>query len=134
MTGLASEIYLCERVRRRRADPNILEYCMYSKWFQLFHRSHTKRSLPPSRLVEVPGIGQVRVARTIDCIGESCLRPQLLTIKTLGQLQDGEVLELIFDNPSSVEGIHALITVLEVSHLGTVKDKGHWSVYICNAS
>lgn len=106
---------------------------MYSNWFQLFRRSRGERSRPPPRLVDVPGIGLVRVARTINCIGESCLRPQLLTIKALGQIQEGEVLELLFDNPSSVEGIHALITVLEVSHLGTVKDGTHWSVYIRNA-
>jgi tRNA 2-thiouridine synthesizing protein A len=106
---------------------------MSGKWFGLFQRGRNKRDVPRPRLVEVPGVGQVWVARTIDCIGESCLRPQLLTIKALGQLEEGEVLELQFDNPGSVEGIHALITVLEVSHLGTVKNEGYWSVYIRNA-
>jgi len=106
---------------------------MSNKWFALFRNGRGKRQLPPPRLVEVPGAGQVWVAKTIDCIGESCLRPQLLTIKALDQLREGEILELQFDNPGSVEGIHALITVLEVSHLGTVKKDGYWSVYIRNA-
>lgn len=106
---------------------------MNSKWFGLFQSNRVKRQPSPPRLVEVPGVGQVWVARTIDCIGESCLRPQLLTMKALGQLREGEILELQFDNPGSVEGIHALITVLEVSHLGTVKNEGYWSVYIRNA-
>ena len=106
---------------------------MNSKWFQLFRFSRDDRSVPLPRLVDLPGIGQVRVARTIDCIGESCLRPQLMTIKALSQLPEGEVLELLFDNPTSLEGIYALVTVLEVSHLGTIKDSGNWSVYIRNA-
>ena len=45
----------------------------------------------------------------LDVKGYVCPQPQIYTKKALEKLQPGEVLELIFDNPSSGESISAMI-------------------------
>lgn len=41
----------------------------------------------------------------LDVTGYVCPHPQLYTLKSMDKLQDGMVLEVIIDNPSSVESI-----------------------------
>jgi tRNA 2-thiouridine synthesizing protein A len=45
----------------------------------------------------------------LDVKGYVCPQPQIYTKKALEKLQPGEVLELLFDNPSSGESISAMI-------------------------
>ena len=45
---------------------------------------------------------------TLDVQGYVCPHPQLYTKKGLEKLKQGEILELIFDNPSSGESIAAM--------------------------
>jgi len=44
----------------------------------------------------------------LDVKGYVCPHPQLYTMKTLQKLKSGDVLEVLFDNPSSEESITAL--------------------------
>ena len=44
----------------------------------------------------------------LDVTGYVCPHPQLYTKKALEKMRDGEVLELVFDNPSSAESIEAM--------------------------
>lgn len=67
---------------------------------------------------------------TIDCYGAVCPRPQLLTMKAIDQMSDGEVLELLIDNPSSVEAIPSMGMALGSTHLATVKDGQGWRIYV----
>jgi TusA-related sulfurtransferase len=46
------------------------------------------------------------------------------------ELAEGEVFELISDNPTSVETIPSLVMVLCSSHLATVRDAEGWRIYI----
>ena len=39
------------------------------------------------------------IAQTVDCLGDNCPRPQLLTKKAVGGLTAGGVVEVILDNP-----------------------------------
>lgn len=41
----------------------------------------------------------------LDVKGYVCPHPQLFTIKSMEKLQPGNVLEVVFDNPSSMETI-----------------------------
>ena len=41
----------------------------------------------------------------LDVKGYACPHPQLYTLKSLEKIPDGNVLEVIFDNPSSQENI-----------------------------
>lgn len=70
------------------------------------------------------------VVQTVDCIGDSCPRPQLMTKKAVGQVQVGQVVEIQVDNPSSMEALPPLCDEMAATHLETVKDARCWKVYI----
>lgn len=70
------------------------------------------------------------IARKLDCIGDSCPRPQLMTKKALTEASPGDVIEVLVDNPSSVEAIPPMMNDLGASHLGTVKSARCWEIYV----
>jgi tRNA 2-thiouridine synthesizing protein A len=72
----------------------------------------------------------VAIARQVDCIGDSCPRPQLMTKKALGQSSPGEVVEVLVDNPTSVEALPPLCAELGATHLETRKAERCWQVFI----
>ncbi len=82
------------------------------------------------RMVELPGRGAVAVARSIDCLGEMCPRPQLLTVKVVDEMGVGEVVEVLTDNAAAAEGFPALAMKLDCEHLATVREPGHWRIYL----
>lgn len=45
---------------------------------------------------------------TLDCLGYVCPHPQIYTKKALEKIKEGEILEVVFDNPSSSESISAM--------------------------
>ncbi|RJQ46616.1 MAG: sulfurtransferase TusA family protein [Nitrospiraceae bacterium] len=45
---------------------------------------------------------------TLDCVGYVCPHPQIYTKKMLEKIKPGEILEVVFDNPSSSESISAM--------------------------
>ncbi len=99
----------------------------------LFGKKTKPRSAVEScagRIVDVCELGPIQVQVAIDCRGAVCPRPQLLTMKALEQMLDGEVLELLVDNPSSTEAIPAMTLTLGSTHLITVKEVGYWSIYL----
>lgn len=71
-----------------------------------------------------------QVSQTVDCIGDSCPRPQLMTKKAVGVMRAGDVLEVLVDNPTSVEALPPMCPGLGAFHLATVKDTRCWKVYI----
>ncbi len=70
------------------------------------------------------------IARKIDCLGDSCPRPQLMTKKAIREVAIGDVIEVMVDNPSSVEAIPPLLNDLGATHLETVKANRWWEVYV----
>ncbi len=87
-----------------------------------------------ARATDVPGLGKTLVARSVNCIGAMCPRPQLLTLKVLGEVGPGEVVEIVLDNPTAVEGFPALAETLGCAHLASVRDFGCWRVYLRKGS
>ena len=73
---------------------------------------------------------KVQVARRVDCRGDSCPRPQLMTKKAVNEIASGGVVEVLVDNPSSVEALPPMCDELNATHLETVKDPDCWRVYI----
>ncbi len=73
---------------------------------------------------------RVQVARKVDCRGDSCPRPQLMTKKAVSELASGAVVEVLVDNPSSVEALPPMCNELNATHLETIKDPNCWRVYI----
>ena len=41
----------------------------------------------------------------LDCVGYVCPHPQLYAKKSLAKMKPGDMLDLVFDNPSSAESI-----------------------------
>jgi tRNA 2-thiouridine synthesizing protein A len=70
------------------------------------------------------------LAKKLDCIGDSCPRPQLMTKKALGEAMPGDVIEVRVDNPSSVEAIPPMMNDLGASHLETIKAERCWEIYL----
>lgn len=107
---------------------------MFRSWFHRDKRKKKRVNMQAvaieNREVELPGIGMVMIARSVNCIGDGCPKPQLLTLKALNQVQDGDVVELVSDNPTAVETIPAMMLSAYGSHLATVRREGCWKVYV----
>lgn len=74
--------------------------------------------------------GEVDLKGRIDCLGDSCPRPQLMTKKALTNAESGDVYEVLIDNPSSMEAIPPMLPDLNATHLETVKADRCWQVYV----
>ncbi len=68
----------------------------------------------------------------LDVQGYVCPHPQLYTKKGLEKLKSGDVLELIFDNPSSGESISAMCQAEGNEIIDQAKETGkttmHWRI------
>lgn len=73
--------------------------------------------------------GEVVVAASVvDCIGDNCPRPQILTRKALAVASAGEIIEVKVDNPTSMEALPPIIEENGGAHLGTFRRARHWQV------
>lgn len=72
----------------------------------------------------------VAIARQVDAIGDSCPRPQLMTKKAMDEAKSGEVVEVLVDNPTSVEALPPMCAELHCEHLATVNTGRAWHVYL----
>jgi tRNA 2-thiouridine synthesizing protein A len=72
----------------------------------------------------------VAVNYVVDCLGDSCPRPQLMTKKAMSKAAGGEVIEVKIDNPTSMEAIPPMMPELQGTHLGTVKTDRYWRVIV----
>jgi tRNA 2-thiouridine synthesizing protein A len=98
--------------------------------FDRFHDRPTGISNPVFKDVDIPGLGRMCVVRSVDCLGAMCPRPQLLTMKVMDEVVSGEVVEVVLDNATAVEGFSALAQRLGCMHLGTVREPDCWRVYL----
>jgi len=53
-----------------------------------------------------------------------------MTKKAVGQIDTGQVIEVLVDNPSSMEALPPMCDELDATHLETIKDVRCWKVYI----
>ena len=75
--------------------------------------------------------GETVTATTIvDCIGDSCPRPQIFTRNALGKAHSGDVIEVKVDNPTSMEALPPIIEENGGTHLGTLRQSRHWQVML----
>ncbi|MGI9381658.1 MAG: sulfurtransferase TusA family protein [Methyloligellaceae bacterium] len=70
------------------------------------------------------------IAARIDCLGDSCPRPQLMTKKAVGRALAKDVIEVLIDNPTSMEAIPPMCPGLGATYLETVKSGPRWQVYL----
>ncbi len=72
----------------------------------------------------------VTVTQVVDCIGDSCPRPQLMTKAAMGKASSGQIIEVQVDNPTSVEALPPMMAELHGTHLGTVRADRYWQVVL----
>lgn len=72
----------------------------------------------------------VAITQVIDCLGDSCPRPQLMTKKAMAQAAAGDVIEVRIDNPTSMEAIPPMMPELNGTHLETIKADRYWQVIV----
>lgn len=82
------------------------------------------------KVVALSGGEQVSIKQVVDCVGDSCPRPQLMTKKALGQVGSGDVIEVLVDNSSSMEALPPMCPELGASHLETLVGERCWQVVI----
>lgn len=70
------------------------------------------------------------ITKVVDCMGDSCPRPQLMTKKATKAIASGEVLKVLVDNPTSMEALPPMCDGLGATHLETVPSNQGWQVYI----
>jgi len=70
------------------------------------------------------------VSQIVDCIGDSCPRPQLMTKKAMNSAQPGAIIEVQVDNPTSMEAIPPMMGELHGTHLGTVRQERYWAILL----
>ncbi|MFA7386762.1 MAG: sulfurtransferase TusA family protein [Thiohalobacteraceae bacterium] len=99
-------------------------------WFGRHKRRQPSALKRVDQTVTLADQSALRVQVCIDCLGAVCPRPQLLTLRAIDQMSEGEVLELLVDNPSSAEAIPAMGMALGMTHLATLKDAHGWRIYV----
>jgi|GEM_PF-3631880 TusA-related sulfurtransferase len=82
-----------------------------------------------SRWVEVPGHGAMVADASVDLMGATCLRTNLVTKRALDAARPGTVVEIVSDNLSSVETIPFMLAGHGCVHLGTLHLDGFWKIY-----
>jgi len=87
-------------------------------------------SAGPVRKVVLGDGSKIDIAASIDCLGDSCPRPQLMTRKALNNASSQDVIEILINNPSSMEAIPPMLPELGATHLETIKGKRRWEVYV----
>ncbi len=82
------------------------------------------------REVELPGHFRLKIAVSLNFIGDTCLRTNLVTKKALAYSLDGDVIAIITDNPSSAETIPFMLPDYDCVHLATIHEVEYWKIYI----
>ena len=72
----------------------------------------------------------VQIDEMVDCLGDSCPRPQLMTKKAMGKLASGQVVGVKIDNPTSMEAVVAMVPELGGTLVGSPKGERGWTVVI----
>ena len=103
---------------------------MFWLWLRVFKRRDEVVVSRERHCVVLPDVGEIEICIEVNCIGASCPRPQVLTMKAFHRLSPGETMELISDNASSVESVVAMALVLNAHHLATLREATVWRVYL----
>ena len=98
----------------------------------LFSRNTDKTAAPEqaARSITLSNGETIAINQVIDCLGDSCPRPQLMTKQAMSKATAGDVLEVRIDNPTSMEAIPPLMPGLDGTHLDTIKTDRYWQVIV----
>lgn len=80
--------------------------------------------------VELPGHDRLKITVSLNFMGDTCLRTNLVAKKALAYSRDGDVIAIITDNPSSAETIPFMLPDYDCVHLATIHEVEYWRIYI----
>lgn len=96
----------------------------------LFGRKKTDAAAAAGGEVTLNDGSVVKIAQTVDCIGDSCPRPQLMTKAAVGKAQPGDIIEIKVDNSTSMEALPPMMPELHATHLQTERVDRYWQVLL----
>ena len=73
---------------------------------------------------------KVTVNNRLDCIGDTCPRPQLKLKKSIKGMESGEIVEVLINNPPYLETLPALYPEIGATQLDSLKEQNLWKLYI----
>ena len=73
---------------------------------------------------------KVTVNNRLDCIGDTCPRPQLKLKKSIKGMESGEIVEVLINKPPSLETLPARCPEIGATHLDSLKEQNLWKLYI----
>jgi len=96
----------------------------------LFGKKKSSESQNTAASVTLENGETITLASTVDCIGDSCPRPQLMTRSALSKISGGDVIGILVDNPTSMEALPGIVIENGGEHVETVKQDRHWHVIV----
>ncbi len=94
----------------------------------LFGKKKSAETMGDATSVTLECGESVALVSTVDCIGDSCPRPQLMTKSALAKIDSGKAIGVLVDNPTSMEALPAIVTENGGEHVGTIRENRHWHV------
>ena len=73
---------------------------------------------------------KVTVNHRLDCIGDTCPRPQLKLKKSIKGMESGEIVEVLINNPPFLETLPTLCPETGATHFDSLKKPNLWKLYI----
>lgn len=106
---------------------------MHWSWWQSFKFRDEVIIRTAKHQVSLPNLGKIEVCIEVNCLGATCPRPQMLAMKAFACLAPGEVMEIVSDNPSSVEALQALALNIDARYLAQQREANTWRLYLGKA-
>ncbi|MEW6425248.1 MAG: sulfurtransferase TusA family protein [Bacillota bacterium] len=72
----------------------------------------------------------VKVSKVVDARGTSCPGPILAAKKSIGEIQTGEVMEVLSSDPGTKKDIPAWTKKTGHEFLGLLEEAGYWKLYV----
>ena len=80
--------------------------------------------------VEIRDYGCLYITRSLNFIGDTCLRTNMVTKPALAEVSCGDIIEIITDNLSSIETIQFMTPNYSGVHLFTCQTAKCWKIYV----
>ena len=73
---------------------------------------------------------QMKVDKTVDARGTSCPGPLLAAKKAIGEIEPGQVMEILSSDEGTKRDIPKWCTKKGYEYLGTVEESGYFRIYM----
>jgi len=78
-------------------------------------------------------LSNLKVDKSVDARGTSCPGPLLAAKKAMGEIQSGQILEVLSADEGTKKDIPKWATKKKHEYLGTVEESGFFKIYIKKA-